>query len=265
MAPSNRNGGPRPTTRRAPIAPARPKASRAKAKTKTKLPAALARLTKRELALVIDEVVDTVNAKVRKSGLENEDAADLLFRQVFANESTSALSRRRGMNPAYRALRTRAGRTLKLDRYELREYVIIGALNQRFAATATGWDSLDWSVKLTLVSLVDPKDEKLDRLRKGIAFASRSGSTLSVVKAWKYRNYPPNPKKPGRPPGLTVAGGQKFVQTGLRLGNEEERQAFAERVKKAPATTQKAFAKDLEDMIENLKKLQEQLGTSLDP
>jgi hypothetical protein len=91
--------------------------------------------TKRELAAFVDELVDTVNLKIDKAALEYEEAANTLFRKVFQNASTPALSSRTRATPAYRLLRARAGHSLKLTPDDLREFVIIGALNQRIPQT----------------------------------------------------------------------------------------------------------------------------------
>lgn len=236
--------------------------TREKARTPRR-PAALAKPadrtpTKKELADALREIVNAVNLSVAKAGLEDEQIANLLFSRVFGNMSTKALSPDARSNRLYRELRARAGHSLELDPDDLREFLIIGALNQRLLGT--GWPGLKWSVKRVLLSLLDPKDSNLVELRRGVEFASRTGSSLLDVQRWKQAEYPQLPGTRGRPRGLTVAAGRRFVETGVRLGNERERQQFATRVKEAPAPAYRAFVKDLEKTIENLTRLRAELA-----
>jgi hypothetical protein len=116
-------------------------------------------------------------------------------------------------------------------------------------------------VKRVLVSLVDAKDPQLARLHRGIEYAARTGTSLRDVIAWKQAEFPQLAGTRGRPRGLSVAGGQRFLQTGVQLGSERERRAFAGKVKEAPAPLRRAFVKDLEKTIENLRKLRDEVGS----
>lgn len=213
--------------------------------------------TKEALAELVDEVVDTVNGKVATAGLAYEEAANLLFRTVMQNRSSLALDPVKRATPAYVQLRRRAGHSLKLTRDELREFVIVGALNQRLSTT--GWSGLGWSVKVELVTLVSPADQQLVALRRGVAFASRPGTSLREVQAWKQENFPQQPGARGRPRLMTFAGGRKVLAGGVRLGNEADRRAFAEKLRQLPQTEQRAVLRDLETSIENLEKLRREL------
>lgn len=214
-------------------------------------------MTKKDLALVVDEVIDTVNANLSKAGQALEDAANLLFRVVMNNDSSSALDPQRRANPVYLRLRERAGHSLRLTPDDLREFIIIGALNHRLSTT--GWSLLSWSMKQELVSLVTPRDKQLVALRRGIAFASKPNASLRELREWKRREFPTRPGDKGRPQGLTVASGRKLFARNTRLSMARERKVLVDRLRKLSPAEQSAFAKELDASIESLRKLREEL------
>lgn len=215
-------------------------------------------MTKKELALVVDEVIDTVNANLSKAGHALEDSANLLFRVVMNNDSATALDPKRRANPVYVRLRQRAGHSLRLPADDLREFVIIGALNHRLSTT--GWSLLSWSMKRELVSLVTPKDKQLVALRRGIAFASKPNASLRELREWKRREYPTQPGDRGRPQGFTVSSGRQLLARNARLSTAGERDVLVGRLRKLPPAEQRAFVKELDASIESLRKLREDLG-----
>lgn len=214
--------------------------------------------TAADLERAIDKIVDEVNLKLDEAGLARESAANQLFRESFVNQSALALSPKRRGTEQYRMLQERAGHSLKLTREELREYVLIGALNHRLSQTK--WARLDWSVKLELLVLLDPKDGGLAELRRGIDHAAGGGISVRDVRTWIQNEYPQLPGARGRPRGLTVSGGKAIIANGIRLRDDADRGRFAEKIQQLPAAERRRFRKDLEESIENLKKLLGELG-----
>lgn len=247
-----------------PKRPSTPKASKPKRKPPM---AALvsrreSRATKAEVETALDELVDLTNLTVKRSDLEKNAGADLLFRRLFANESTAALDLARHPSPAYVRMRARAGHSLLLDSDELSIWVRIGALNHRLSTAA--WVGLAWSVKEELLALVDPADPNLEKLRKGVTAAARGGMTLEDVREWKRVNFPQRAGTGGRPATFTLAAGKRFAATGTRLASQRDRQRFAEVVRAAPVEARRALVNDLRATVDNLGLLLEAIGDDSD-
>lgn len=210
--------------------------------------------TKKELARFTDDVVDAINLALREGALKNELIADLLVKGCFDNLSTPALDPEAHPTPEYEAVALRAGGVLLLDASQLTRFTRIGALKQRYRDKT--WINLDWALKVELLPLAPTKGDADDsQFRRGLAFANRLHVGVRGLRKFVQDERPQLEGMSGPKRGLTISGGTKLVETGVRLGREEERRAFAERVRKVPAEKRRAFMQDLRATVENLKRL----------
>lgn len=67
------------------------------------------------------------------------------------------------------------------------------------------------------------------------------------------------PGSSGRPREVTLAASDRVAETGIRLGDEQQRQALAQRIRKVPPARRRELTRDLRATIENLGKLLEEI------
>jgi len=228
--------------------PARPSAAVA-------LPDPHASLTVRELAALVDKLVDGANARIRASDAEREGAADDLFREAFANEPARVLDAEPGTRVC-RELFERADKALRLSPGELDLYLRVGALNQRLEADGR-WDKLDWSDKLVLASLTR-LDDGMETFQEGLRTAMLPSMRAGALRAWVGSRMPS--RNPGRPEGLSFRGRAQLTDGGLRLSDPERRARFAGQFRAAPPRERRRFLKELRDAHRNLGLLLEELA-----
>jgi hypothetical protein len=204
-----------------------------------------------------DRVVDTVNERVSRVSLEFNAVADYLFREVFENDVDLALSKRRRRHEAYRLIRARAGKSLRLSKTALSRLVRIGALNQIRRDDA--WHGLEWTKKAELLSLL-----RLDDARKtfneGVLVAIGPNMGQKALRAWVQARLPEGAAKAGRPRGFTLAAGNKLAEAGVKLGDDAARAKFVQVLDKADPAERKAFLRDLKDAHANIGRLLAELG-----
>ncbi len=213
------------------------------------------------LKQLLDRTVDFVNHSLRKSGLEHEAVADHLFRTLYLNSVRLALDPTTPVPPGVKELLERAGASLNLTTHEVKEHVRIGALNQQVRDPS--WRNLDWSVKVVLLRLVPDADHLL-AFAAGVAFANEANVGLRELEAYVQRQRPQAPHEPGRRRGLTVRAGERFADTGLRLGDPAERTTFVDRlVAIDDPEKQDAFLADLSTTADNLRKTVNEARTKI--
>lgn len=215
--------------------------------------------TELELQRFTDDIVDAVNRALRQAHGIQDAVADLLFKELLNNDVELAFDPKRYLIPEYAAVRAEAGRALRLSRDDFSSCVRIGALNHQLANTA--WADLDWSVKEELLPLVVRNAKgtlSFTTLKQGVAYAGRAKVGVSLVRRWVQEKLP-QLGRGGRPRGLTMTGGRRFVDRGIELVDPEQRAAFIERVRKAPEEEREAFVGSLRALTEGLGTLIEEL------
>jgi len=219
-----------------------------------------AALTVKELATLVDGLVDNANRNIRQSEALREGVADDLFREAFGNKPALVLDEAPSTR-VYRELAAHAGVALRLSPGELEDYVRVGALNQRLEADGR-WDKLDFSDKLALAPLTVLED-RMKTFHEGLAAAMLPSMRSRALSAW-VRKKLPAAGPAGRPEGLTFRGRGQLTDGGLRLADPERRARFAGQFRKAPAQTRRRFLKELRDAHRSLGLLLEELGKPAD-
>jgi len=213
--------------------------------------------TGEELRLFVDDVVDFVNLCMRRDGLEHEAAADHLFKKLCRNDPMAALDPAARVSRERAEVAERAWKSLQLDRTDLSRHLRIGALNQLLRSDA--WDGLVWTKKVELLPLSgmlvpiegeEPAEAERRRaiFHAGVGYANRPNVGRTLLHEWVQNALPP---KEGQR-GLTLAAGDRVVETGTRLGDEEERHAFADMVRDAPPERRREIVRGLRKTVENL-------------
>lgn len=210
--------------------------------------------TQAELRRFADTVVDTANRAVAKAGEAHDALADYLFEQLHFKVVEAALDPDRHLTPEYVEVRERAGSSLDLSRNELSEHLRIGALNQ--VSNDDAWDQMKWMKKVALLPLLRLDDDQ-KTFREGVAVAGRPNMSVRRLREWVQSK---TPESTGRPRGMSLAGGRGLVASGVRLGDDEQRQRLAAAVRtKATPAERRRFVKDLEETIANLAKLRREI------
>lgn len=216
--------------------------------------------TEEEIRRFTDDVVDAVNRALRQATGVQDAVADLLFKALLNNDVELAFDPKRYLVPEYAAVRAEAGLSLRLTREDFSISVRIGALNHQLANTA--WSDLDWSMKKELLPLVVRNARgklSFTALKQGAAYAGRANVGVTLVRKWVHQKLPQLGGGRGRPRGLTIVGGRRFVDRGIELVDPEQRAAFIERVRKAPEEEREAFVGSLRALTEGLGTLIEEL------
>lgn len=210
--------------------------------------------TEHEWRFWADALVDQANLGIRKSDLEKEAVADLLFRELCRNDTSRGLEP--GANPTqgYLRLLERAGKSLRLTSAELSRYLRIGALNQLRRDAV--WRNLDWTFKRELLALL-ALDDGRRTFNDGVQFAAGPNVGEEHVIAWVQERTPRLPGSAGRPRGatMTLAKGGRFAETGVLLGDEAQRERFVGLLLQAPEERQQELVDELERTHGNLGKL----------
>lgn len=215
--------------------------------------------TEEELRRFTDDIVDAVNRALRQARGIQDAVADLLFKELLNNDVELAFDPNRYLVPEYAAVRNEAGTTLRLTREDFSLCVRIGALNHQLASSA--WSDLDWSIKRELLPLVVRNARgklSFSALKQGVAYAGRANVGVTLVRRWVQEKRPQLGGK-GRPRGLTLTGGRKFIDRGIELVDPDQRAAFIERVRQAPEEQREAFVGNLRALTEGLGALIEEL------
>jgi hypothetical protein len=205
-----------------------------------------------------DALVDEVNERLRRADVENDGVANLLVRELFANDVAAALDPDRFSNPRYELILARAGASLRLDAKEFSAHLTIGALNQE--RTDGHWRSLPWSTKLELLPLLKLHDDR-KAFNAIVRRANETNAGMRHVRAWVQEATPRHEGSVGRPRNaLTLPGTTRFAKTGVQLGDAAARARFVAKLAKVDPAQRKAFVKDLRETYKNLGALLGELG-----
>lgn len=212
--------------------------------------------TEDEWRAYLDRLVDATNRFLRRSGLEHDAAADLLFRELFGSDVEAALSpnAKGHATEAYLRVRKRAGASLRMDGPSLSRHIRVGAMNQLRRDGA--WLEMDWSKKIALLPLLALADERR-AFNEGVRVAGRPNMGVRLLRKWVKAHAPKRPGSVGRPraAGFTLAKGGKFTEAGLLLKSEKHRLAFRRRLDEAPPEQRRELVKDLRETMDGLRAL----------
>jgi len=229
-------------------------------------PTALARtdphaaLTEEELALVVDRIVDGTNERIVKSDQEREGAAGDLFRDAFRDDPGLVLDAAPSTR-VWKALQSRAGKSLRLLPWELDDYARAAALTQRLHDNR--WTNLGWSGKLALLSLTR-LDDGMKSFYRGLAYATLPSTSAAALRKWVGKELPKGDGG-GRPEGLSYRGRKQLTAGGLRLSDAAARARFAREFRAAPKNGRSLFLKELRAVARNLALLLEELQGGGEP
>lgn len=215
--------------------------------------------TQAEWRRFLDDVVDRANRAVKRSGLEHETAADLLFEALFEGDVEAALDPESRPTEAYARVLERAGASLRLDAPDLSRHVRIGALNQLRRDGV--WLDMDWSKKVELLPLLAIDDQRKS-FNEGVSFAVGPNVGVRHVREHVQQHVKRLPGSTGRPRNsdeFTLSAGTRFTGTGVLLKSEEHRKAFATRLDKAPPERRRELIRDLRETFEGLRALLDEL------
>jgi len=207
--------------------------------------------TRDQVERLVDDTSDFVRRTISVADASHEAIAERIFKDVFLNSPRLALDSR-ASPPGFAELVEREGASLELDTGEVRDYARIAALNHHVRDKL--WVGLSWAMKLALLPLTRNPDSLLD-FRDGVLIANQPNLGVRHVRDWVQKAKPQTDETPGPRRGLTLVAGEKVNAAGVRLGDEDERAQFVDRVVAAPEERREKFVSDLEETVKNLQKV----------